>query len=311
MQGQVPDPAFLAQCLLAQQHPASLTWATPSARLAEFAREAVDDVSMVTDLDFAAWRCDQFAPEHPAEVMLNRWVRVSDDLQAMLSMRYEGGDPLLPFVEVTMLTLGVESTRDLDALAAAAHAAYGVLAPRYVRLWSSHHANHFPGTLPDKRFLAAPLSTLRLTSLPTGLTAHPTIDLTHYDQACLAYQAVDAMHPHHPGQSTIETRASLDDTRRRGSLFDVLIDGTWSGYIAAKPGGRLGLPGFTIQELVLIESARGRSLGRYLSPLLAQMLPASDGVLVGTIHHDNTGALRAALDAGRIDIGGWFAIPIG
>lgn len=56
-----------------------------------------------------------------------------------------------------------------------------------------------------------------------------------------------------------------------------MIDGTWSGYIAARPGGRLGLPGFTIQELILTESARGHSLGRDLSPLLAQALPASDG----------------------------------
>jgi len=86
----------------------------------------------------------------------------------------------------------------------------------------------------------------------------------------------------------------------------VLIDGVWSGYIAATAGGRLGLPGFTIRELVLVESARGRSLGRYLSPLLARALPDSHGVFIGTVHHDNIGARCAALNAGRIDVGGWF-----
>lgn len=197
MHSRVPDPTTLAECLLHQQHPATSTWSTRSARRAELAHDVVDDINMLTDLDFAAWRRDRFAPEHPVEVTLNRWIRVSDDRHAMLSMRYEGGDPLLPFVEVTTLTRGVESTRDLGALAAAADTAYGVLAPRYVRIWSSHPAGYFPATLPDERYLAAPLSTLRLTSLAHGLAAQTSTDLSHYDQARLAYQAVDARHPHH------------------------------------------------------------------------------------------------------------------
>lgn len=142
----MPDPTTLAEYLLHQQHPATSTRSTPSARLAELAHDVVDDIDMLTDLDFAAWRRDRFAPEHPVEVTLNRWVRVSDDRHAMLSMRYEGGDPLLPFVEVTTLTRAVEWTRDLGALAAAADTAYGVLAPRYVRIWSSHP----PGTSPPR-----------------------------------------------------------------------------------------------------------------------------------------------------------------
>ena len=307
----VPDSRVLAGYLLDQQHPLTQNWVSPADRFDALARELVADITMMTDLDFATWRRDLFAPELPVEVMLDRWVIVTDDLQAMLSMRYEGGDVALPFVQAIVLSRAVDSVADLHALAAATVAVYGVLGPHYLRAWSAKLANHFPATRQDKRFLAAPLDMLRRTPLPPGLSASPTADLARYDQAYGAYQAVDAKHPHHSRQAAIETRDALEESRQSGTLFDVLIDGVWSGYIAATAGGRLGLPGFTIRELVLVESARGRSLGRYLSPLLARALPDSHGVLIGTVHHDNIGARCAALNAGRIDVGGWFTVALG
>lgn len=307
----VPDARVLAGYLLDQQHPLTQNWASPADRLDALARELVADITMMSDLDFATWRRDLFAPELPAEVMLNRWVTVADDLRAMLSMRYEGGDLDLPFVQATVLSRAVDSVAALHALAAAALAVYGVLGPHYLRVWSAKPANHFPATRQDKRFLAAPLDRLRRAPLPPGLRASPTADLARYDQVYEAYEAVDVEHPHHSRQAAIETRDALEESRQSGTLFDVLIDDAWSGYIAATAGGRLGLPGFTIQELVLVESARGRSLGRYLSPLLARALPDSHGVLIGTVHHDNIGARRAALNAGRIDVGGWSTVTLG
>lgn len=303
----LPDSRVLAGYLLDQQHPVTQSWASRADRLDALTRELVTDVSMMADLDFATWRRDLFAPELPAEVMLNRWVTVTDDLRAMLSMRYEGGNAARPFVQVTVLSRAVE-VADLGALAAAAPTHFGVLDPHYLRVWSAQPANHFPETRPDKRFLAAPLSLLRRAPLPPGLRASPAADLSHYTQACEAYEAVDAEHPHHPREAAIETRDALEESRQSGMLFDVLVDDAWSGYIAATAGARLGLPGFTIQELVLAESARGRSLGRYLSPLLARALPDDHGVLFGTVHHDNIGARRAASNAGRVDVGGWFNV---
>ena len=225
-------------------------------------------------------------------------------------MRYEGGDPERPFVDASILSRAPASARDLTALADAAIDSYGTLSPHYVRVWDARPAGTFCGTTPDKRFLAAALDELRARILPDGLAAHPTADLRHYDDAVAAYQAVDATHADHPRQAVIETRIALDEARQRGMLFDVRIKGTWSGYVAARPGGRLGLPGYTIQELVLTPTARGHSLGQHLSALLAQALPPAEGVLIGTIHHDNHSALRSALQAGRIDIGGWYGIPL-
>lgn len=305
------DPRALAEWMLAQQHPATTDWAGEDTRRAVLADDVADDLSMLTDLDLATWRRDLFAPDQPADVMLNSWVTVADDFHAMLSMRYESGDPARPFVEASVLRRAPQTQHDLAGLAEAATAAYRVLGPRYVRVWSSRPAHTFPGTTADKRFLAAPLEQLRKATLPSNLTARRTDDLRHYDHARAAYHRVDAAHPGHPRQAAVESREALADAIGRGLLFDVLLDNTWVGYIAARSGGRLGLPGFTVQELVLAPQARGRSLGRFLSPLLARSLPATDGVLIGTIHHDNVGALDAARRAERIDVGGWFNVPLG
>lgn len=306
---EVPDALTLARYTISQQHPSSHSWVSTATRLDALAREHDDDVQLAIDRDIAARRRDRFAPDQPVDLMLNRWMVVTPDLSAMLSIRYEGGDPALPFVDASVLSRSV-TPADLTALATAADHAYGVLRPRYLRLWSCQPAGHFTGTQPDKRFLAAPLHALRANPPPPGLQLRPALDLQHYDHARLAYQAIDRKHPDHARQAQLEARDDLESSRQGGTLFDVLLDRVWSGYVAAEPGGRLGLPGFTVQELVLTEAARGRQLGRHLSTLLAHALPHTDGVLLGTIHTNNIAARDAALSAGRHDIGGWFDLPL-
>lgn len=306
---EVPDALTLARYTITQQHPLTHNWVSTDTRLDALAREHDDDVQLAIDRDIASRRRDRFAPDQPVEVMLNRWLIATPDLSAMLSIRYEGGDAALPFVDASALSRSV-TPADLTALAAAADHAYGVLRPHYLRLWSCQPAGHLQGTQPDKRFLAAPLHDLRANPLPQGLQLRPAPDLRHYDDARLAYQAIDRQHPDHARQAQLEARDDLERSRQDGTLFDVLIDDVWSGYLAAEPGGRLGLPGFTVQELVLTEAARGRQLGRHLSTMLAQALPHADGVLLGTIHTKNIAARDAALSAGRYDIGGWFGLPL-
>ncbi|MGQ0577081.1 MAG: GNAT family N-acetyltransferase, partial [Pseudonocardia sp.] len=134
----------------------------------------------------------------------------------------------------------------------------------------------------------------------------------HHDEARDAYAAVDAAHPGHRAQATVESRADLEDACTRGMLFDVMAGGEWAGYVAADvEGRRLGLPAYVVQELVLAPPFRGRGYGTALSTLLARALPDDDRpVLLGTVHPDNRGALCAAVAAGRVDVGGWFRIVL-
>lgn len=109
-----------------------------------------------------------------------------------------------------------------------------------------------------------------------------------------------------------ENREDFAEYAANGLLFDVLVDGEWAGVIAAEIGSRRGLPGAVVAELVLAQPFRGRGLGSQLSTLLARSVPLDDHeLLVGTIHVDNYGAYRAALRAGRVDVGGEIIVPVG
>ncbi|GAA1543579.1 GNAT family N-acetyltransferase [Kribbella lupini] len=295
---------------LTAQHPITRTWVADDVRLKLLAEQHGMDVVLATDLGIATQRAERFAPGQPPELLLNRWTAVGD-LHAMLSMRYEGGDAAKPFVDATPLSRAVR-TDDLPALAQAATAAYGVLKPRYVRLWSAAPIGQFPKTGVDRRFMAGLVSELRNhLKVPAELTFAQATNLDNYPRAVAAYEAIDQAHPNHPDQARIETAEDLAESIEAGLLYDVLVDGQWAGYVGAHVNDEtLGLPAYVVQEFILDPAYRGRGYGRYLPALLANALPDDRPILLGVIHADNRSALEAAKASGRIDIGGWFQLPL-
>lgn len=306
----MPTATELAAYSLTAQHPVTRTWVADDVRLVLFAEQHAMDVVLATDLGIATQRAERFAPGQPPELLLNRWTPVGD-LHAMLSMRYEGGDATKPFVDATPLSRAVRE-EDLQQLAAAAQQAYGVLEPRYLRLWSAQPIGHFQGTGVDRRFMAGLVTDLRNhLKVPAELTFARATNLDNYPRAVAAYAAIDRAHPDHPDQARIETAEDLAESIEAGLLYDVLVDGEWAGYVGAHVNDEtLGLPAYVVQEFILDPAYRGRGYGRYLPALLAQALPDDKPILLGVIHAGNRSALEAAKASGRIDIGGWFQVPL-
>lgn len=310
----LPTATDLAGYTLAQQHPITTRWTPAEHRVTLLAEEHQLDVDLATDQRLAVARRDRFAPEQPAELLFNIWEQVRPGLYVMLSMRYEDGNPARPFVDVSATTRPLIAESDIAATAQLAVQRYGVLRPLYLRWWTCQQPFSIPGVGHDKRFLAAPIHDLADRSVPGSLTIRPSQDLSNYDRAVAAYQSVDQAHPAHPRQAMIETADELADLQAEGTLFDVLLDGDWAGYIAVETGHKLGLAGYKVAELILTETARGHGFGRYLTTLVSQTLltrdPLTSAVLIGTIHPQNTGALRAAQRSGRHDVGGWITRPL-
>jgi hypothetical protein len=308
----IPTAEALAGYTLERQHPVTREWVDDQTRLAGLIKHHEDpDLLLATDLEIAALRAERFAPGFPAETMLNYWVPAGSDLFAMVSMRYEGGDVTKPFVDATPLSRPLEAG-DLEALAAAAHNTFGMHRPRYVRLWSAEPVDTFPGTIRDRRQVAGVIEQLKPVDVPPGLELRQAENLDHYEDAQRAYAAVDQAHPNHPEQATLQSRESLQETVDGGRLFNVYLDGVWAGHVGARVESEetFGLPAYVVEDLLLAPWCRGRGLGRHLSTLMAQALPATFPILIGTIHADNTGALQAATTAGRQDIGGWLKVPL-
>ena len=311
----LPTALQLAEVSLAMQHPLLGNWRPAAKRLPLLAGEHEGDLELATSLEFAVMRHERFAISG-AEITdyLNRWVPVSADLTALLSIRFRGGDRDLPFVDLSGQSRPW-TTADLPALAGAAREVYGLFSPLYLQLWSSAPVDAFSGLRRDRRCLAAPLAELAAPSveLPAELTLCLTTDARHLPQAVGAYAALDAQHPAHARQAGILSREDLDECVAAGLMYDVLIGQTWAGYAGVLPKDKLGLPVYSVQELLLTPEFRGRGYGAHLTTLLARALlkgPEPTRLLFGTIHADNAGAYPAALRAGRHDVGGWVELPL-
>lgn len=294
----------LAQFSLAVQHPLSLGWCSETDRLSNLAAEHAFDLQLATDLELAAQRAQRVNPMQPPQAFLNRWLSVQPDLDAMLSIRFKGGDSDQPFVDVSLTSRPVLAA-DLPALVALAQQTYADFAPQRLRFWSPAEAGAFASTQPDTRVLAAPVRELLSRPTPPELSLRPTLDTSQLEAAREAYADVDRLHPAHPNQARILSEEDLSQTIEAGTMFDVLWHGEWAGYVGVLPETLCGLSAYVVQELILIPSARGRGFGASLTPLLAQRLPEQGRMLMGTIHAGNKGSLQAAQRAGRHDIGGW------
>lgn len=242
------------------------------------------------------------------EAYLNTWHAVTPDLQAMLSIRFTGGEVSQPFVDVSVTPRPV-TPADLPALVTAARS-YAAFGPPRLRFWSCAALDTFAHLGPDMRVLAAPLVDLRDRPAPDDLRLTPTRDSSHHSQAVAAYAAVDVDHPAHRGQAGVISVDDLQEAIDAGTMFDVVWQGQWSGYAGTLAHSQLGLDAQVVQELLPTPPARGRGLGAALSTLLARQVPPTGQVLSGTIHGRNRGARQAALRAGRHDVGGWWWVPL-
>ncbi len=313
----LPTALQLAAVTLAMQHPLTRSWTPDDERLPWLARAHEDDLDLMTDMEMATFRASYFAfPGLDAPTYLNRWQPVSADLSALLSIRFENRVRSRPFVDLSGLSRPWDVT-DLAALKRAALEVYGVFAPRYLRLFSSAPVDALPGLGRDRRFVAAPVSVLAAakTTIPPELSLRPTEDDRHLAQAGAAYAALDAQHPGHAYQAQVLDAEQLQEAIDAGLMFDVLVQGEWAGYAGVHPDEDLGLPSYSVQELLLAPAFRGRGYGAHLTTLLARAIlvarPEEPGrMLFGTIHADNAGAYPAALRAGRMDVGGWVQLRL-
>lgn len=307
-----PDLDTLIRALDASLHPRVSAWTNEADRLAalqeEFAWSAGDGAH---DLEFARSFAQNLpVPGAEPEQYLNRWLEVMPGLTVLSGPRFRGLDPNKPFVEIVGGNRPVQHS-DLPCIAEAVRREYRVFQPLYARLWNALPSGAWPGTRPDMRLLAAPLSALRQRPVPAELRAEPARSLDFYPRYAAVYERTFRENQAHREYARLETREDLAELLGAGTLLEVLVGGEWAGIVAGRPDLQRGLRGAAVVELTLDHAFRGRGYGAALSALLARALPQPDAeFLLGTVHADNAPAYRAALRSGRFDLGGEVLWPL-
>ena len=106
-------------------------------------------------------------------------------------------------------------------------------------------------------------------------------------------------------------RSLLEKCERSKSLFEVLIEGESAGVIGGFADRSYGLKGYLVADEILDDEHRGRGFAPAMQRRFIDALRASEDDLVfGTIAVQNAASIRTALRVGRVDVGGWWFVPI-
>ena len=126
------------------------------------------------------------------------------------------------------------------------------------------------------------------------------------------YENVYSERPALRGAVRTESEDNLADCLAINLLFEIYVDGKWSGVVAADRRTVAGIHGVYMVEIVLEQSARGQGLGpavhRRLAAAVADVQPTD--IILGTISDKNPWSRQTALRAGRLQIGAWHWIRL-
>jgi L-amino acid N-acyltransferase YncA len=220
-----------------------------------------------------------------------------------------------PFVKIRAASAPPGAIADWRPLADGMARAFAEFRPRAIQIF---HPAHLPLRAPaariDKHLVAAPAGSLAARANAPGLARvalRPASGLDFYSRYEAAYAQMLDERPGLKDEIGAESRESLGECLEQGLLYEVLIEGVWSGLIAARHDLVAGVRGLQVVEIVLTRAARGQGLGPAVHQHFARAAandPAT--IIMGTISAKNAPSLRTALRAGRMEIGAWHWIDL-
>ncbi|WP_439288096.1 hypothetical protein [Microbacterium sp. A84] len=241
----------------------------------------------------------------------NRRVELADGHWAIAGIRFRGRDVEKPFVDIIATSLPPEPS---------GLAALGEVLPQF----SAFSPLCLRVNLPDPEL---GLRALTASDVDAGratpdllIVGRPVAEMleqplaSRYDDVSLVpcdaeeaekrvaaiYDELRRARPQLDQWATPADADALEDAAEEGLLFEILVNGTSAGVVAAERNDAYGLAGFCMQEIVLDSAHRGHRLGVATLQRLCREVPASaDDVLWGHIHPDNFASLRNAQESGR------------
>ncbi|GAB1646228.1 hypothetical protein [Krasilnikovia sp. MM14-A1259] len=256
-------------------------------------------------------------PTDPLE-WANRRLDLPGGGWAVTGIRFRARDLKRPFVDVVATSL--PPTPDgLSVVAAAVASAYRDFGPLCLRVDAPDVARLVQQLRSDPRFGPhCAVDMYVVAGLLTQLRAYPrassyaTVHLRAGEPQFLAgrvsaiYQELAEREPQLRMWAAPEDAESLTECADAGLLFEVHADDVPAGVVAALRIDAHAMRGFSVQELCLDASHRGRRLASGTVQRLVDQLGTDDGdVLWGTIHPSNSASLRNALSIGRELVGGY------
>lgn len=268
------------------------------------------DIVLMFDLS-SAIAFHNYCPVESAAVKdyLNKLITLPDKNQLIASIRFDRLDTAFPFVEIDQLTfdaIDYDPTQLLHSI----NPVFAVFKPEYVRFFSAQDSQTL---MCDTRFVVGLLDDIL--QHPPEQAERVRVERVHnlrqYERYSRAYDAFHVQMPHLKEAVPKETRESMLSYIDSGGVFDAYVDGDWLGTVIVDPYDESLWRGFMVADEIISPEFKGQGLGAAMQYQALKMLDYDDyNVIVGTIHPQNMPSLKTAKRLRRVDIGGYYRLPL-
>jgi L-amino acid N-acyltransferase YncA len=301
-----------------QVHPQLKTWYSQAQLESNLTDQLERDLDRLENLGEGFERNMPVPGATPA--MYNHRVNEVAGMQAMLGIRFRGGDTTIPFVDLVRSSQAITTAAQVEAFCGLVRQEFSIFKPLMVRFYQPAHLEFqfdLPGSSGDKRVLAAPLTTMLAHPKPEGLervSLRRAETLEFYERYAETYAAIYQERPWLPHESNTHSLEDMQEYLEVAQVFEIFVDDQWAGITGGEPhSDEFALKGFVVIEMLLAKFARGQGLGAAVQYRLAEALQPSSqpiDVLYGTIGSNNPPMLKTAARVGRVDLGGWIWINL-
>jgi hypothetical protein len=298
---------------LAQHHPKIAQWRHDTIQLGKGIR---DSVNLLVDQS----RADSFAATMktlglPTNLFKAQLLEIAGTrLVACINFRNAKGD--FPYVRVLRSTSPLGCLTDVQTLRAAFSDTFAPFKPEAV---SFFHPSQLPLQIanaePDEHILMAKardMAALAVSPKHNRVALRKAVSTEFYPNYKETYELMFVDRPMLRDIIHIEAEEDLQDSVAKNLLFEIFVDGEWSGVVAANREASHGIDCIYMIDIVLTADKRGRQLGPVVHHHFASAVSTDepDVIIFGTIAAVNPWSRQTALRAGRIDVGAWHLLSL-
>ena len=300
-----------ARYAMEQAHPLVRAWCGEGLQ-ANFREAARHSIKSLTDEEAAQRFADDMGlPAVPASHFKDRLLEI-DGCRLIAGIHFRALNPEFPYVGIARAGIAPGTLDDLRSLTAGLVREFREFRPRAI--WF-YHPSHLPlrasGVAVDDHVLMAPARIMIEGPKANGfdrVELRPAVDLDFYPRYKAIYEQVYVERPQLRGEVRTELADSLARCLAQGFLFEVHVDGRWSGVFAASRSAITGVRGIYVIEVILAKEARGQALGVAVHKRFAEWVVQNEpaAIILGTISNENKPSLRTAERAGRVNVGSFY-----
>lgn len=266
------------------------------------------DVERIDSAQFAAWHGSGRQEFGVTPEAFNNRLMQFGPVRLIAGIRFRNRDSRFPFIGIEQSSIPIGTMTEAADLWRGLQAAFAPFRPYAI---SFLHPTHFPlliaGSRADNHVLIGRARSMADRPSPARsdrvqLAASDGLDF--YDRYVALYGDIYAERPWARTELRVEDRKSLQACLSNGLLFEIFVDGVWSGIVAGIHAARGGIDGVEIVDMILARRARGAGLGVAVQRRFAELAARRDpsAVIWGTIADANLPMLRTAERSGRVDV---------